>query len=107
MWCRTILTAVAITYVVCMLLLSGLQKEDLDANTLAKLRRYNVNIDDMNNEHHQECISNPYTTKRINSNIQVTSEVAITKLPTEAFKIPVSERRKFFYNIMYDENIPM
>ncbi|KAF9822926.1 hypothetical protein SFRURICE_012080 [Spodoptera frugiperda] len=76
-----------------MLLLSGLQKEDLDANTLAKLRRYNVNIDDMNNEHHQECISNPYTTKRINSNIQVTSEVAITKLPTEALRTPVTEKR--------------
>lgn len=33
-----------------MLLWSGLQKEDLDASTLEKLRRYNVNIDDMNNE---------------------------------------------------------
>ncbi|KAF9407813.1 hypothetical protein HW555_012290 [Spodoptera exigua] len=79
--------------VVCILLLSGLQKEDLDANTLAKLGRYNVNIDDMTNERHEECMLNPYTTKGINSNIQVTSEAALTKLPTEATRIPVTKKR--------------
>ncbi|XP_075982806.1 uncharacterized protein LOC142981037 [Anticarsia gemmatalis] len=41
---------VQIKDVVCVLLLGGIQKEDLDADTLDKLRRHNVNIHDMNNE---------------------------------------------------------
>ncbi|CAH2094746.1 unnamed protein product [Euphydryas editha] len=52
----------------CVLLLSGIQKEDLDAKMLNKLQRYNVNIHDLNdNDLIQECTTfvssnNRYTT---------------------------------------------
>uniref|UniRef100_A0A2A4JNL9 Uncharacterized protein n=1 Tax=Heliothis virescens TaxID=7102 RepID=A0A2A4JNL9_HELVI len=84
-----------------MILLSGLQKEDLDAGTLEKLSRHNVNIDDMNNEERrQECLLDSYSlkgndTKNNAAEVQVqttkaytvTSEraenyVSVEKLPT-------------------------
>lgn len=33
----------------CVLILSGLQQDDLDVNMLLKLRRRNVNVEDVNN----------------------------------------------------------
>nr|XP_032521150.1 uncharacterized protein LOC116772938 isoform X1 [Danaus plexippus plexippus] len=42
----------------CVLLLSGIQKEELDVSVLNKLRRYNVNIHDTNNgQLLQECMT--------------------------------------------------
>ncbi|XP_028167823.1 uncharacterized protein LOC114358140 [Ostrinia furnacalis] len=69
MLCRAVLTAVAISCtfppavigqgsprkvqikdLICVLWLSGMQREDLDVNMLRKLQRHNVNIDDMDRE---------------------------------------------------------
>ncbi|XP_039757646.1 uncharacterized protein LOC120631985 [Pararge aegeria] len=52
--CRVLIAAVALTCtlshdLMCILLLSGMQKEHLDGNLLTKLQRHNVNIEDMNN----------------------------------------------------------
>ncbi|CAH0690298.1 unnamed protein product [Spodoptera exigua] len=53
----------------------------------------------MTNERHEECMLNPYTTKGISSNLQITSEAAITKLPTEATRIPVSKKQQASYQM--------
>nr|XP_021190597.2 uncharacterized protein LOC110376449 isoform X1 [Helicoverpa armigera] len=79
-------------HVVCMLLLSGLQKEDLDAGTLQKLRRHNVNMEDMNNEKlRQECLLESYSLKGNNVENNTTNVQAQT---TEAFTITSKRSEK-------------
>ncbi|XP_072929747.1 uncharacterized protein [Epargyreus clarus] len=68
---------------ICVLIMSGMQKEDLDVSMLRKLQRYNVNIDDMNNEQNrQECFSRnkDFTTAKNDENndnyVSTTEKVA-------------------------------
>ncbi|XP_052756378.1 uncharacterized protein LOC128201944 [Galleria mellonella] len=101
MLCRAVLSAVAITCtfcreiiaqpnplddqrivqikdLICVLWLSGLQKEDLDLNMLRKLERHKLNIDDMNNETlRQECIT-PNISKATNLTQNENEETTIS-----------------------------
>ncbi|CAK1583834.1 unnamed protein product [Parnassius mnemosyne] len=53
-----------VTDLICVLLLSGVQKNDLDVNTLRKLEQRNVNIHDVNNEElGSECLQNDGKTR--------------------------------------------
>ncbi|XP_069360675.1 uncharacterized protein [Maniola hyperantus] len=93
MLCRALIAAVAVTCtllyarghatqhldrikdLMCVLLLSGMQKEDLDVSMLTKLQRHNVNIDDMNNEElRQSCMKS-----RDNNSIEKVAQPFISK----------------------------
>ncbi|XP_045777051.1 uncharacterized protein LOC123875330 isoform X2 [Maniola jurtina] len=75
MLCRALIAAVVVTYLMCVLLLSGMQKEDLDVSMLTKLKRHNVSIDDMNNEELlQSCIES-----RNNNSIEKVAQPFISK----------------------------
>ncbi|XP_063387617.1 uncharacterized protein LOC134673549 [Cydia fagiglandana] len=71
--------------VLCVLLLSGVQKEDIDAGTLRKLQRHNVNIDDINDQQLKtQCIGK--------TDIPVTLTTPMTNPTTEKTKITVSDK---------------
>ncbi|XP_063628164.1 uncharacterized protein LOC134799654 [Cydia splendana] len=71
--------------VLCVLLLSGVQKEDIDASTLRKLQRHNVNIDDIKDQQLKtQCIGK--------TDIPVTLTTPLTNPTTEKTKITVSDK---------------
>ncbi|XP_063367166.1 uncharacterized protein LOC134655658 [Cydia amplana] len=71
--------------VLCVLLLSGVQKEDIDASTLRKLQRHNVNIDDINDQQLKtQCLGK--------TDIPVTLTTPLTNPTTEKTKITVTDK---------------
>ncbi|XP_063539359.1 uncharacterized protein LOC134748492 [Cydia strobilella] len=71
--------------VLCVLLLSGVQKEDIDASTLRKLQRHNVNIDDINGQQLKtQCLG------KTDSSITLTTP--LTNPTTEKTKITVTDK---------------
>ncbi|XP_052744076.1 putative leucine-rich repeat-containing protein DDB_G0290503 [Bicyclus anynana] len=88
MLCRALVAVIAVTCtlshgratlrldrikdLVCVLVLSGMQKEDLDVSMLTKLQRYNVNIDDMNNDELREMCIKSQDDKHKNNDTHIT-----------------------------------
>ncbi|CAG9789436.1 unnamed protein product [Diatraea saccharalis] len=83
MLCRALLTALAISYLICVLWLSGLQKEDLDVNILRKLQRHNVNIDDKNpDDLKQDCLNTDTRRDNKKEEKNITDEDTMTTTST-------------------------
>ncbi|XP_045531371.1 uncharacterized protein LOC123718689 isoform X2 [Pieris brassicae] len=76
---RVLFCTIAVSYFLCVLFLSGLQKEDLDVSLLVKLQRYNIN--DINNEElRRACAPENFSTPP-----SMTNDVKDTTLEVRGF----------------------
>ncbi|XP_073950231.1 uncharacterized protein isoform X2 [Choristoneura fumiferana] len=114
MLCRVLFVAAVVSYVLCVLLLSGVQKDELDASTLRKLQRHNVNIDAIGNRKlRSQCLTenNSATTLstlpvKVNDETKKSSTKPIAyELDTQVRDSPAQWNKLFAYlNQQKDQN---